>query len=97
MGGPGHGPSAPPGSDKFGGFRPPHVSNVHKRLAVFMGATCWLWMMYRAKQDGDVLLVRVPGMGEIFLLNNTSSDALHQGMRKPWEHKGHHEKDPEFD
>eukprot|EP00699_Malawimonas_sp_californiana_P000464 EC713655.1.p1 GENE.EC713655.1~~EC713655.1.p1 ORF type:complete len:81 (+),score=1.87 EC713655.1:2-244(+) len=76
--GPGHGhESAGAGSSgqKYGGFKPPHVATMHKRLAVAVGATAWFWMLYRAKQDGDVII----------------------GLRKPWEHKGHAEKDPEFD
>jgi len=41
----------------FGGFEPPPVNKWHSRIAVAFGAMTWFWMMYRAKQDGDVLLV----------------------------------------
>lgn len=35
-----------------------HVSPVHKNLALAYGTMLWLWVFYRAKQDGAVVLVR---------------------------------------
>lgn len=35
-----------------------HVSPVHKNLALAYGTMLWLWVFYRAKEDGRVVLVR---------------------------------------
>lgn len=35
-----------------------HVSPVHKNLALAYGTMLWLWVFWRAKQDGLALLVR---------------------------------------
>lgn len=35
----------------YGGWKPPHVSNFHKRSAVAIGATMWFWVFYRLRQD----------------------------------------------
>jgi hypothetical protein len=35
-----------------------HVSPVHKNLAIAYGTMLWLWVFWRAKQDGRVVLVR---------------------------------------
>lgn len=35
-----------------------HVSPVHKNLALAYGTMLWLWVFWRAKQDGRVVLVR---------------------------------------
>lgn len=34
-----------------------HSSSVHKYLGQGFGAMMWLWIFYRAKEDGKVLLV----------------------------------------
>ncbi|CAM9491884.1 unnamed protein product [Laminaria digitata] len=46
---------------------PIHVGELHKNLGTVYLTTMFLWMMYRAKQDGLVLLVRV------MILYDTSS------------------------
>ncbi|OQS04379.1 hypothetical protein THRCLA_20903 [Thraustotheca clavata] len=33
-----------------------HVSSVHKNLATAFGTLTWLWVFYRAKEDGAVVL-----------------------------------------
>ena len=51
----GHGHGAPKVDNfthPFAGYKPPHVSVIHKRLAVGLGCFAWLWMFYRLKQDG---------------------------------------------
>lgn len=48
----GHGGKAYPFGMHF------HVSPVHKNLALAYGTMLWLWVFYRAKQDGRVVLVR---------------------------------------
>lgn len=46
-------------SDKpFNGFTPPRPSRLHTRIGQIAGATMWLWMFYRAKQDLPHMLVR---------------------------------------
>lgn len=35
-----------------------HVSAVHKNLGLAYGTMLWLWVFYRAKQDGRAVLVR---------------------------------------
>lgn len=46
-------------SDKpFGGHTPPRPLRIHTRLGQVVGATMWLWMFYRAKQDLPHMLVR---------------------------------------
>jgi hypothetical protein len=35
-----------------------HVSPVHKNLALAYGTMLWLWVFWRAKNDGLALLVR---------------------------------------
>lgn len=35
-----------------------HVSPVHKNLGLAYGTMLWLWVFYRVKQDGRVVLVR---------------------------------------
>ena len=42
----------------YGGFKPPHVSGVHTKVGSAMGTVAWVWLMYRFKEDGDVLFVR---------------------------------------
>ncbi|KAI8380464.1 hypothetical protein EDC96DRAFT_491110 [Choanephora cucurbitarum] len=39
------------------GFHPHMASFTHRFVGKALGATMWFWMMYRAKQDGPVLLV----------------------------------------
>lgn len=34
-----------------------HVSPVHKNLGIAYGTMLWLWVFWRAKQDGRVVLV----------------------------------------
>lgn len=34
-----------------------HVSPVHKNLALAYGTMLWLWVFWRAKQDGLAVLV----------------------------------------
>lgn len=36
-----------------------HVSPVHKNLGLAYGTMLWLWVFYRAKQDGAAVLVRL--------------------------------------
>lgn len=38
-------------------FAVPTPSTWHKTGGTVAGATMWLWIMYRMKQDGDVLFV----------------------------------------
>ncbi|KAI8968926.1 hypothetical protein BDF20DRAFT_907794 [Mycotypha africana] len=38
------------------GFHPHMASFTHRFVGKALGATMWFWMMYRAKQDGPVLL-----------------------------------------
>jgi hypothetical protein len=33
------------------------VSNIHKKLGLAYGTLLWLWVFWRAKQDGKVVLV----------------------------------------
>ncbi|DAZ94659.1 TPA: hypothetical protein N0F65_000939 [Lagenidium giganteum] len=33
-----------------------HVSSVHKNLGIAYGTMLWLWVFWRAKQDGKVVL-----------------------------------------
>jgi len=42
----------------WGRFRPPHVNQWHRRGAVVMGTTLWLWVFYRLSQDWPVMFVR---------------------------------------
>lgn len=39
------------------GFHPHFAGFTHRFVGKALGATMWFWMMYRAKQDGPVLLV----------------------------------------
>ena len=41
------------------GFHPHFAGFWHRFAGKTLGATMWFWMMYRAKQDGPVLLVNV--------------------------------------
>ena len=36
-----------------------HVNPAHKQLGTAFGAMMWLWIFYRAKQDGMAVLVRM--------------------------------------
>ncbi|KAG2210591.1 uncharacterized protein EV154DRAFT_414145 [Mucor mucedo] len=38
------------------GFTPHFAGFTHRFVGKALGATMWFWMMYRAKQDGPVLL-----------------------------------------
>ncbi|CDS10330.1 hypothetical protein K492DRAFT_165426 [Lichtheimia hyalospora FSU 10163] len=38
------------------GFHPHFAGFWHRFAGKTLGATMWFWMMYRAKQDGPVLL-----------------------------------------
>lgn len=40
------------------GFTPHFAGFTHRFVGKALGATMWFWMMYRAKQDGPVLLVK---------------------------------------
>jgi hypothetical protein len=51
----GHGTSYTSGP--YGSFRVPHVSAAHRWAGKLVCASMWFFMMYRAKQDGPVLLV----------------------------------------
>lgn len=42
-----------------GAFVPPHVNPKHKWAAEVMGTIMWLWIFYRAKEDGAVLIVKI--------------------------------------
>lgn len=46
------------GRTAYGGFKPPHVSQTYVNLSVFAQSVMWFWVLYRAKEDGAVLLVR---------------------------------------
>ncbi|KAI8868489.1 hypothetical protein GQ42DRAFT_164094 [Ramicandelaber brevisporus] len=37
-------------------YHPPRVAFQHRFWSKLLGATMWLWIMYRAKEDGPVLL-----------------------------------------
>ena len=39
-------------------FQPPHVASWHKKGGEACMAVMFFWMLYRAKQDGAVLIVR---------------------------------------
>jgi hypothetical protein len=39
------------------GFHPHFAGFTHRFVGKALGASMWFWMMYRAKQDGPVLLV----------------------------------------
>jgi hypothetical protein len=39
------------------GFHPHLPGFTHRFVGKALGATMWFWMMYRAKEDGPVLLV----------------------------------------
>lgn len=43
------------------GFHPHFAGFWHRFAGKTLGATMWFWMMYRAKQDGPVLLVKCHG------------------------------------
>ena len=40
-------------------FEPPHVASWHKKGGEACMAVMFFWMLYRAKEDGAVLIVRV--------------------------------------
>jgi hypothetical protein len=54
MGGHGHGPG-----ETFHGFRYPHVSLLHRRLAVGYGGLAVFWVLWRFKHDYRTWLVRL--------------------------------------
>lgn len=39
------------------GFHPHFPGFAHRFVGKTLGAVMWFWMMYRAKEDGPVLLV----------------------------------------
>jgi hypothetical protein len=41
------------------GFHPHLPGFTHRFVGKALGATMWFWMMYRAKEDGPVLLVKI--------------------------------------
>ncbi|KAL0083903.1 hypothetical protein F4703DRAFT_1857451 [Phycomyces blakesleeanus] len=45
------------------GFHPHFAGAWHRFGGKALGATMWFWMMYRAKQDGAVLLVIISYSG----------------------------------
>lgn len=44
------------GGKAWAGFHPPYVAPVHKRLGTTMMTVMWLWLFYRAKEDGKAVL-----------------------------------------
>ena len=42
-------------------------SPFYKWTGIGLGAFMWLWIMYRAKQDGPVMLVRFPRIPFLFI------------------------------
>ena len=44
------------GGRAWAGFTPPHVAPVHKNLGLTMMTVMWLWIFYRAKEDGKAVL-----------------------------------------
>ena len=49
MGGGGHGGTPDP---KYNYFIAPHVSEPHRKLGEYLMVMTWLWIFYRAKEDG---------------------------------------------
>ena len=56
-GGHGHGAPLDP---KYGDFKMPHVSPVHKYAGQALGTTMWFWIFYRAYYDLPTLLGHHP-------------------------------------
>ena len=49
------------GGKSWNGFTPPHVAPIHKNMGTTMMVVMWLWLFYRAKEDGmSVLGLREP-------------------------------------
>lgn len=48
------------------GFTPHFAGFTHRFVGKALGATMWFWMMYRAKQDGPVLLVNKKKKKKVF-------------------------------
>ena len=49
------------GGKSWNGFTPPHVAPIHKKMGTTMMVVMWLWLFYRAKEDGmSVLGLREP-------------------------------------
>ena len=46
------------GSGAYRGLKIPKVAAFHQNVATVMGTILWLWIFYRAKNDGPALLVR---------------------------------------
>ena len=45
-------------SQPYRGLKIPKVAEWHKNVATLYGTMLWLWLFYRAKNDGPALLVR---------------------------------------
>ena len=53
------------GSGPYRGLKVGKVATWHKNLSTVMGTIMWLWLFWRAKNDGPALLVRMlPAMRE---------------------------------
>ncbi len=46
------------GSGAYRGLKIPKVAAFHQNVATVMGTILWLWIFYRAKNDGPAMLVR---------------------------------------
>jgi hypothetical protein len=44
------------GSGPYRGIKIPKVAQWHKNVATFYGTVLWLWLFWRAKNDGPALL-----------------------------------------
>ncbi len=51
-------------------FEPPHVASWHKRGGEACMAVMFFWIMYRAKEDGAVLIVRASCRSCVVLSSN---------------------------
>ena len=46
------------GSGPYRGLKIPKVASWHQNVGTVMGTIMWLWLFWRAKNDGPALLVR---------------------------------------
>ena len=82
------------------GTFPPTPGRLHTFVGKALGATMWLWILYRAKEDGPALLVctrrgrarakPTPRTPNGSLRARPAARPAAQGFRHPWEHAHGH-------